>query len=206
MLKHSKERLHAIHAQLCASAKPYLILVVLILTAMIPLLMANFNYLDDLGRTAIGYRLWDNYSRYISEYASVLVHAGTHLTDISPLPQMLAACIMAAASLMVIFCLKDEHRAISVFDLIAVLPLTLSPYFLECLSYKFDAPYMAFSVFASVFPVWVYTHCGRGIPFLISSMAGTLCMCLSYQAASGIYPMLIVWTAFSLWNLSLIHI
>ena len=162
--------------------------------------MANFNYLDDLGRTAIGYRLWDNYSRYISEYGSIFVHAGTYLTDISPLPQILAVLIMAASSLMVIVCLKGEHRAISVFDIIAVLPLTLSPYFLECLSYKFDAPYMAFSVFASVFPVWIYTHLGKGGPFFLSSILGTLCMCLSYQAASGIYPMLIVWVAFSRWN------
>lgn len=195
-----KERLHRIRAQLSAAAKPYLILVAILLTAMLPLFMAHFNYLDDLGRTAIGYRLWDNYSRYVSEYGSILVHAGTHLTDISPLPQILAVLIMAASSLMAIACLKPEDRAISVWDIIAVLPLTLSPYFLECLSYKFDAPYMAFSVLAGVFPVWVYRCCGKGAPFLLSSVLGTLGMCLSYQAASGIYPMLIVCLAFSLWN------
>lgn len=200
MFQIPKDRLHRIHVRLSAAAKPYLLLVAILMTAMIPLFMANFNYLDDLGRTAIGYRLWDNYSRYISEYASILVHAGTYLTDISPIPQILAVLIMAASSLMVIVCLKGEHRAISVFDIIAVLPLTLSPYFLECLSYKFDAPYMAFSVFASVFPVWIYTCLGKGWPFFLSSILGTLCMCLSYQAASGIYPMLIVWVAFSRWN------
>ena len=200
MSQTSKERLHHLHGQLSAAAKPYFILVAVILTAMLPLFMANFNYLDDLGRTAIGYRLWDNYSRYISEYGSIFVHAGTYLTDISPLPQILAVLIMAAAGLMVILCLKEEHKAISVFDIIAVLPLALSPYFLECLSYKFDAPYMAFSVLASAFPALVYTYHGRGVPFFISSVLGTLCMCLSYQAASGIFPMLIVWIAFSRWN------
>lgn len=34
----------------------------------------------------------------------------------------------------------------------AVVPLGLSPWFLECFSYKFDSPYMALSVLASVIP------------------------------------------------------
>ena len=168
---------------------------------MIPLLLANFNYLDDLGRVAIGYRQWSDYSRYVSEYGSVLLHAGTYLTDISPLPQMIAAVFMAVAGVAAICCLKKEDvPSISVLDIAAVLPLALSPYFLECLSYKYDAPYMAFSVLASILPVLVYRYRGTGRLFCLASVLGMLLMCLSYQASSGIYPMLIVFTAFSLWN------
>lgn len=201
MQKSINKQLRSMNIWISAAKKPFFILAACILTAMIPLLLANFNYLDDLGRVAIGYRQWDNYSRYISEFGSILLHAGTHLTDISPLPQILAIIIMAAAGILVIFCLKaEENKNISVFEIIAVLPLAISPYFLECLSYKFDAPYMAFSILVSVFPVWIYKCQGEGIPFCLTSILGTLSMCLSYQAASGIYPMLIALIAFFHWN------
>ena len=201
MQKHITKQLHCIGAWASEVKKPFFILFLCILTASIPLLLANFNYLDDLGRVAMGYRNWDNYSRYVSEYGSIFVHAGTHLTDISPLPQLLAMLIMAAAGIMAICALKGDPSArISMFDIAAVLPLAISPYFLECLSYKFDAPYMAFSVLISIFPVWVYTCQGEKWPFRLSSILCTMLMCLSYQASSGIYPMLIAFIAFSHWN------
>lgn len=201
MQKRIAKQFHCISTWISEVKKPFFILFICILAAAIPLLQANFNYLDDLGRVAIGYRQWDNYSRYVSEFGSVFLHAGTHLTDISPLPQLLAIAIMAASGILAICCLKtDKGARITAFDIAAVLPLAISPYFLECLSYKFDAPYMAFSVLISVFPVWVYTRQGEKWPFLLTSILCTLLMCLSYQAASGIYPMLIAFTAFSLWN------
>ena len=199
--KHIDKQIRCLSAWIAQVKKPFFSLFLCILTACIPLLLANFNYLDDLGRTAIGYRLWDNYSRYVSEYGSILVHAGTRLTDISPLPQLLAIAIMAAAGIMVIYSLKaDKAAPISFLDVAAALPLAISPYFLECLSYKFDAPYMAFSVLISVFPVWVYACQGAKRSFCVTSVLCTILMCLSYQASSGIYPMLIAFFAFSLWN------
>lgn len=199
--KNTAKQLHRMKTWIFAAKKPFFILAACILIAMIPLLQANFNYLDDLGRVAIGYRQWSNYSRYISEYGSILLHAGTYLTDISPLPQLIAIVFMAAAGIMVIHILKKEKaESITVSDIAAVLPLALSPYFLECLSYKYDAPYMAFSVLVSIFPVLIYRYRGKGHAFCLASIVGALAMCLSYQAASGIYPMLIVFVAFSLFN------
>lgn len=195
------KQFHCLRTWISEAKKPFFTLFICILIAATPLLLANFNYLDDLGRVAIGYRQWDNYSRYISEYGSILLHAGTNLTDISPLPQLLAIAFLAAAGVLSIFCLKkDKHDRISFFDIAAVLPLAISPYFLECLSYKFDAPYMAFSVLISVFPVWVYKCQGAKRPFCLSSILCTILMCMSYQASSGIYPMLIALITFTLWN------
>lgn len=79
-----------------------------------------------------------------------------------------------------------------------MVPLCLSPYFLECISYKFDAPYMAISVLASVAPVLFYK---KGTAwYLLSVVLGMLVMCMSYQAASGIFPMLVVLIALKKWN------
>lgn len=85
-----------------ALGRPAAVLFAILLVALLPLLLADFHYLDDLGRAAIGYRRWDEFGRYLSEYGSVLVHAGTHLTDISPIPQLLAMFIMAVSSAMAI--------------------------------------------------------------------------------------------------------
>ena len=96
MQQHIAKQIHCLKAWISEIKKPFFILFLCILTALVPLLLANFNYLDDLGRVAIGYRQWDNYSRYIPQYGSVFLHAGTYLTDISPLPQLLAVMIMSA--------------------------------------------------------------------------------------------------------------
>lgn len=180
--------------------KPFLILSVCILVAMTPLLIADFNYYDDLGRVAIGYRSFSDYSRYVSEFGSILLHAGMHLSDISPFPQILAALVIAGAGIAVIGILKKTPSPASLMELIAVLPLALSPYFLGCLSYKYDSPYMAFSVLVSVVPLLLWKLQGGGIVYCLFSALCSIAMCMSYQAASGIYPMLVIFAAFRLWN------
>lgn len=170
---------------------------VIFMIAISAILRANFNYIDDLGRTLNGYRGWENFSRYISTYLSVAVHAGRRLTDISPLPQFIAVVWMALASAIVVevFC---NHKKISVWNVAAVIPMTLSPYFLECLSYKFDAPYMALSVLGSVLPFLFYQF-GYKL-YIIVSVVGLLVMCMTYQASSGIYPMVTIFLCAKYWN------
>lgn len=198
-----KEKLADIRMQIYDMAawlkKPAKWLLICILIAMIPLLQADFHYRDDLGRAAIGYRLWADFSRYVSEYGSVVLHAGKYLTDISPIPQLLAAVVMAVCCAVVIRSFKrDRNEQATLWEVIAVLPLALSPYFMECLSYQYDSPYMALSVLFSVapfvLPVW------SGAAYCIASACCTLMMCISYQAASGIYPMLVVFLAVRKWN------
>lgn len=89
--------------------KPFLIFCLIYGIAMIPLIRANFNYIDDLGRVVSGGRGWNNFSRYISVYLSVLIHADTRLTDISPFTQVLAAIWVAFASVIVVYLLTDRQ-------------------------------------------------------------------------------------------------
>ena len=83
-----------------------------------------------------------------------------------------------------------DRTHFTLWELAAVVPLALNPYFLECLSFRFDAPYMAVSVLAGIVPLlyrrqklWVY---------LLASMLGILVVCTSYQAATGIFPILVI--------------
>lgn len=165
--------------------------------ALSALIRANFLYVDDLARVAKGYRGWDDFGRYISNSLSSLLHGGLYLTDVSPLTQLLAALIMSLAGICLMHVFADGKRY-TLWSIIAVLPMGLSPYFLECFSFKFDSPYMAISVLASIVPI-IFIKCKK-IVYAISSVLGMLIMCMTYQASSGIYPMVVLFLAWYKWN------
>ena len=120
------------------------------------IIRANFNYIDDLGRIIEGKGAWEFFSRYTSNFLASIIHAGQFLTDISPLPQLIACFFLAIASGILIYTFSKKDK-FSFWNIIAVIPLGLSPYFLECLSYKFDAPYMALSIYQVVSQFYLLT-------------------------------------------------
>lgn len=121
----------------------------------------------------------------------------SYLTDISPLPQLIAILLLASSGMIIIYVLTDK-KEVNMWQLIALVPLALSPYFLECISYKFDSPYMAISIWASVMPLLFYKRKGIGYP--IAVLIGTLIVCTTYQVATGIFPMLVVLISLIRWN------
>jgi len=175
--------------------KPMLLMFGVYLLGILTIIRANFTYEDDLRRSVDGYRGWHDWSRYVSDFSSIFVHGDTNITDISPLPQLLAILIMAISSVLLVYIVSNKK--ITTVRLLASIPLGLSPYFLECLSYKFDAPYMAFSTLASIFPFLFIT---RKKAFLFVSVISLLIMCMTYQAASGIYLVILILLCFRNWN------
>ena len=177
--------------------KVFLSLFLIYAVGISAILRANYNYIDDQGRVAYGYQEWEGFGRYLSNFLSNFLHADPYLTDISPLPQLIAAGTMALAGL-VIYHLVLETKSFWWAGIIALIPLGLSPYFLECFSYKYDAPYMALSVLFSVVPLLVWQYSTR--LYLIASILSILGVCLTYQASSGIFPMFVVLLCLKRWN------
>ncbi|MDR1633087.1 MAG: glucosyltransferase domain-containing protein [Dysgonamonadaceae bacterium] len=175
--------------------RPALLMFGIYLLGILSIIRANFLYLDDVGRTDVGYRGWYNWSRYVSEFFSIFVHADIRLTDISPLPQLLAALILALSSVSLLYILCNKK--ITVIFLFASVPIGLSPYMLECLSFKYDSPYMALSVLASIVP---FLFLARKKAFVFCSVISLLVMCMTYQAASGIYLLIALLLSFRDWN------
>lgn len=161
------------------------------------ILRADYLYRDDFGRAAFGYKQWDYFSRYLSTALATLVHGGDYLVDISPVPQLLAMLIMALAGVLMLYILCDRTE-FTLWELVALVPMGLSPYFLECISYRFDAPYMAVSVLAAVVPLLLRRD--KPVVYFFASMLGTLAVCTSYQAATGIFPMLVIALMLQMWN------
>ena len=176
--------------------KPTIILAVIYLLGISALLRANFYYIDDLARANEGYTQWEYYSRHLMVLSAFFMHADTYLTDISPLPQMITAVVMALAGTISVYAVT-EKKAFSLWYLIAAVPMGLSPYFLECFSYKYDSAVMGLSVLLSVLPLLFARDSEK--KYMLAAFLCTLGMCMSYQAAAGIYPVLVIVICFRRW-------
>lgn len=149
-----------------------------------------------MARVAEGYIGWGNFSRFTSNGLTALLHLDGYITDISPLTQCIAAFILSVSGVILLYVVY-ERKSYSVWELIALIPMGLNPYFLECFSYKFDSPFMALSVLAAVAPLLFR----KSTPwkYILSIAIGTVLMCTTYQAASGIFPMVVVLLSLRMW-------
>ena len=171
--------------------KPTLIFTAIYCIGLLAVFRADFNYIDDLGRSLEGYSRWgESFSRYVSDFLSTFIHTNSHLADISPLTQIIAAFLMGLASAISVHVITGAKK-FKIRHYIAAIPIGLSPYFLECYSYKFDSPYMALSVLSSVAPFLFLRYKSRK-PFYVATFVFALIMCNTYQAASGIFVILLL--------------
>jgi hypothetical protein len=177
--------------------KAVFILSVIYCLGISAILRANFYYIDDMGRAIAGYRQFNFFGRYIPYVLSTVLHADSYLTDVSPLPQLLAVVFLAIAAVIVLYVVTGR-KEFTAIEYMATIPLCLSPYFLECLSYKYDAPYMAMSILVSVVPVLFSKR--SNFFYFLSVLLGMIAVCMTYQAAAGIFPMFVVLLTFLKWN------
>lgn len=183
--------------------KPFLVMLVIYLIGASAIILAGVHYADDIARTNYGYSGWAGFSRYFSTVAAFGLHADGYLTNIYPLPQLLAVVLLAVASVTLI-CVVSGKEVFKekwtkwIWHLTAVVPLGLSPYMLECLAYQYDAPYMAVSVLFAVLPL-LFCDC-RKLVYGVAMFVGVIIICTSYQAAVGIIPMLVVMKAVKQWS------
>lgn len=183
--------------------KPVLIMFAIYLVGISAIILAGVHYADDAARTNYGYAGWSAFSRYSSTFLSHGIHADGYLSNIAPLPQFLAALILAITSVMLI-CLVSGKEVFEeplkkwILKIIAVSPLALCPYMLECLSYQYDAVYMALSVFFATAPFLFYRQ--DKWKFVLASVIGILGVCTTYQVSIGIYPMIMIFIVMKDWN------
>lgn len=170
--------------------KLILIFFVVYFIALIPLIRANINYNDDLGRVRYGYRDF-GFGRYVSNFLSIILHGSRSLSDISPFTTILAILIMSISSVVILKILIKDKK-IRWYHIVAALPIGINPYFLQCYAFKFDAPYMALSVLLSVLPFVFYNKINKKVGFIIATAICTFLMAASYQASAGIFPMITV--------------
>lgn len=161
------------------------------------ILRAYFYYQDDAGRVVFGYKQWDYFGRFLSTAFATVVHTDHYLVDVAPLSQLLAILIAAFSAVLVLYILLGRTR-FTLWELLAAVPIGLNPYFLECISFRYDAPYMAIALLCAVFPL-LFRNRTTGA-YLFAAAVGTVGVCTSYQVFSGVFPTLVVVIALQLWN------
>ena len=148
--------------------------------------LAEYPYIDDIGRQLQGYSGFsEHYSRYLSEYSARLIQGGKHLTDLGLTTHILSACFLSLASLVLLFVLYPKNK-ITFVTACASTIIGINPWFLEPLSFRFDNPFMTLSILVSIIPFIFWDN--KKI-FGIMSVVGIFLMCNSYQASSGVYIM-----------------
>lgn len=202
--EHIKKNIYAVNEKIKKFFKEnfkfILIFFIIYFISLMPLIRANINYNDDMGRVRYGYRDF-GFGRHVSNNLSILLHGSKNVSDISPFTTILAIAIMAITSVLLLKIILKEKK-IKWYHIVAALPIGMNPYFLECYSYKFDAPYMALSILFAILPFTLYKskkEC-KNIAFIIASIIFTFLMSASYQASSGIFPMVTVILALTMFN------
>ncbi|MDR2481444.1 MAG: glucosyltransferase domain-containing protein [Spirochaetaceae bacterium] len=179
-----------------AFIKPVSGMFVLYALGMTSIIRADFLYgYDDILRAlSIRGREWD-FSRHVTNSLAVILHADTRPADISPLPQLLAALFLAAAGVLLVYAVSGGR--ITKTACFVSLSAGLSPLFLECLAFKFDAPYMALSILVSVVP---FLFVRDFVVFSFVSFVSLLVMTMTYQSSSGIYIIVVIVLCLKAWN------
>jgi len=147
-----------------------------------PILRADRYCNDDLLRALSGNYGWNNNGRHLANLLMrTLQFNGQRLVDISPLPQLAAIGILAWTGVLI------ARRYAIASPWLAVLiafPLGAQPFYLENLSYKFDAPCMALAMLCAVWPLLTVKRTHSAYLLGIASLLASLSL---YQPAITVF-------------------
>ena len=165
----------------------FLVLLGLYAFIIFPILRADQYYNDDLKRALIGHGSWDATGRPLTTLLMRMLQAyDPAMVDISPLTQMGAIAILAWTGVLIA---RRYVFASPWMASLAAFPLGAQPFFLENLSYKFDALSMGLAIFFAFLPIVMLRHSRRRWWLGVASIFISLNF---YQAAINAYLVFIV--------------
>lgn len=138
----------------------FAILLALYFLILSPILRANRYYDDDLKRALVGHTGWDSNGRPLTSLLMKLLQCyDAALVDISPLTQIGAIAILAWAGVLIArrYAIRSPWMAALV-----AFPLGAQPFYLENLSFKFDALSMSLAMLLALLPMIALRDNRRG--------------------------------------------
>lgn len=152
-----------------------------------PILRADQYYNDDLKRALIGHGSWDATGRPLTTLLMRVLQAyDPAMVDISPLTQMGAIVVLAWTGVLIA---RRYVFASPWMASLAAFPLGAQPFFLENLSYKFDALSMSLAIFFALSPILTLRHTRRRWWLGVASIFVSLDF---YQAAINAYLVFVI--------------
>lgn len=172
----------------------FIILLLLYALCYFALIHANYENADDIRRTYSGQRAWAGWSRYVSDYLSILIHTNIFIDDITPFTQFWTILFLSVTSYILAFIFTEGK--ITKTALAGSMFIGICPYFVSNFAYKFDCPYMALALLFGVFP-FLFTENRRA--YIIASFICLILCLTSYQASTSIYILMAIFIFFRMW-------
>lgn len=166
---------------------PILWVIGLCILYVLPIIMADRLYVDDLGRTTLGYYGWIGNGRPLAEILMMALSFGGLDLDISPLPLIISVIIYSIVSVAYVKNTIPNKNAL--ITVIASLSFILNPFYLENLSYKYDALPMMFSVCVLLL---AYLNISNIYLRIVLATICVMASLSSYQASIGLFVSLAV--------------
>jgi hypothetical protein len=165
----------------------FIVAVSLCVIYALPIFLFGGYYIDDLIRSIQGNTDWIYNGRLFSEYLMKSLYFGNKMVDISPLPQLIAVGLTAITIALLAnkYCKSNIYLGVLIF-----LPLWISPFYLQNISYKYDAGLMAMSTLSAIAP-FIFIANGNYKLFVFSS-ASVFSTLNFYQPAINIFSIFIV--------------
>jgi hypothetical protein len=114
---------------------------------VLPLILADYPYIDDNWRSLAAGTAWTEEGRLFAQWFYHLLTFSGAAPNIFPLPLLIATLAMSAALTRLTFHYFPEP---TFAHCLVLLPLWYNPFFLQNLSYQYDGPTMALSVVAVI--------------------------------------------------------
>lgn len=169
--------------------KAFVLLMLFSLIYILPIVLANFYYIDDLGRSLSGYTGWNGNGRPIASLLAIVFSDRKPLMDVSPWIQI-ASILMLNYSLALF--LKKYIPKATAFQLFCVAGFSyLNLFLLENLSYKYDSFGMIFSISIFLFIYALPESIDWKKKIIVSTLSAIVSLS-TYQAAIGAYISLAV--------------
>lgn len=160
-----------------------LILSAMLLAYIIPIILADRLYIDDILRSQLGYKRWGINGRPFADFIVSTLNLTTgNITDLSPLP-LFVACASFSACALIYFRTNLSYLGPIKSSLVFFF-MFANPFMLENISYKFDVLPMVLSLSILLIPY------GFRFKYSLSTLLGAVCVLASlslYQASITLF-------------------
>ncbi|WPU25013.1 glucosyltransferase domain-containing protein [Cedecea neteri] len=162
---------------------------------ILPILITNSSYYDDIGRSVYGYFSWGIDGRPLSDAIFSTLDLGYPATDIAPFPQIMSVFLLSTLCYFIHLYLNPNHK----FGWLIFTPIFLSPFFIQNLSFRFDSLTMSLSLISAAIPLFFMR--GKKTTLLFVSVISVLTSLCIYQASlSAFVAIVCLYVIFSIKN------
>ena len=167
------------------SIKVFMSLVVMYAFYVLPIILADRYYNDDLGRSISGGAGWNGDGRPLTEKLLLFLCGGEMIVDISPLPLLLGIVILGYA--LTVYARENLSEFKSDYVKVFALYLTItSPFMLTNLSYKYDCVSMLLALSLAFFVYSMPRNLPKWLLFVVTFVLSVFSLSM-YQPAIGAF-------------------